>query len=99
MVLMFSWLPIRMFSILGGSMQITFAPSEMDTIKNSPANFITNSSIFGSNLKLYSHSYLGLGLMSAREAVLKQTYGENSIALTACLPRDFETKWKNRQIK
>ncbi|CAH8653466.1 unnamed protein product [Heterobilharzia americana] len=64
----------------GGSTQITFIPTELDTFINSPSGFITNFDPTGHNSndsqqKIYSHSYLGLGLMSARYSVLHNATG------------------------
>jgi len=85
--------------IAGGSMQITFAPSEMETIDQSPSDFITTTSLFGAEIKLYCHSYLGLGLMSARESVLETSDKDNSVIVTPCMPANYEIKWKNGQKK
>ncbi|CAH8599423.1 unnamed protein product [Schistosoma turkestanicum] len=69
----------------GGSTQITFIPTELDTFNNAPTGFITyfdvqinnnNNNMNNNNnrnhnqQKIYSHSYLGLGLMSARYSML-----------------------------
>ena len=80
-------------------MQITFAPNELETVDNSPTDFITQTSLFGAQLTLYSHSYLGLGLMSAREAVLNTCDKENSVIMTPCMPVNYRTQWKNAQHK
>ena len=53
----------------GGSMQITFIPLYDWTILKAPQEFLHNVRIFGEKLKLYSWSYLGFGLMSARLVV------------------------------
>lgn len=50
----------------GGSMQITFVPIYDSTVQAAPKEFIHDVKIFGEKLKLYSWSYLGFGLMSAR---------------------------------
>ena len=55
----------------GGSMQITFIPLYDWTIVNAPPEFIHRVRIFGEKLKLYSWSYLGFGLMSARFVIRK----------------------------
>ena len=57
----------------GGSTQITFAPREGETLASSPANFLHQKTVSSKPVTLYSHSYLGLGLMAAREAVLRTT--------------------------
>ncbi|CAH8875331.1 unnamed protein product [Trichobilharzia szidati] len=68
----------------GGSTQITFIPTELNTIKNSPIGYITNFSPNGKENKdfqekIYSHSYLGLGLMSARYSMLHTATGYVSV--------------------
>jgi len=55
----------------GGSTQITFAPKYDETFSKSPKTFLHPVKVSGTEQTLYSHSYLGLGLMSAREAVLR----------------------------
>jgi len=55
----------------GGSTQITFAPKYDATFTSSPEDFLHKVKVSGSEETLYSHSYLGLGLMAAREAVFR----------------------------
>lgn len=84
----------------GGSMQITFAPHEMETISDSKQSFINNVSIFNSKLKLYTHSYLGFGLMSSREASMGGPNPENLVtAKTGCMPDSYTGEWKNGATK
>ncbi|XP_076817070.1 ectonucleoside triphosphate diphosphohydrolase 5-like isoform X1 [Clavelina lepadiformis] len=78
----------------GGSMQITFAPHLRDTIDNSLPENINTVSIFGNQMVLYTRSYLGLGLMSAREAVLHQS-GTSYPVTTACTPPGYTFEWTN----
>ncbi|KAM9316783.1 ectonucleoside triphosphate diphosphohydrolase 6 [Gastrophryne carolinensis] len=59
-----------MLDLGGGSTQITFYPYEKNTFSNAPAGFITNFQLFDTTYHLYSHSYLGLGLMSARLEIM-----------------------------
>ncbi|KAB1262314.1 Ectonucleoside triphosphate diphosphohydrolase 6 [Camelus dromedarius] len=54
----------------GGSTQITFLPRVEGTLQTSPPGYLTSLQMFNRTYKLYSYSYLGLGLMSARLAVL-----------------------------
>ncbi|KAK3890747.1 hypothetical protein Pcinc_005321 [Petrolisthes cinctipes] len=56
----------------GASTQITFLPIKPDTLTSTPADYLTTISLLRQNLNLYTHSYLGLGLMTARKAVLMQ---------------------------
>merc|ERR1719376_797653 len=54
----------------GGSTQITFAPGKpVEGIKGRK-HFRHNVTVMGDNVDVYSHSYLGLGLQAARQAVL-----------------------------
>ena len=56
----------------GGSTQITFAPGERPLLGlQGRKNFMHDVTVMGDSVKLYSHSYLGLGLMAAREAIFK----------------------------
>lgn len=50
----------------GGSTQITFVPIKQETRKALPSEFMKNVSLFKNQYNLYTHSYLGFGLMSAR---------------------------------
>nr|CAB3242707.1 ectonucleoside triphosphate diphosphohydrolase 5 [Phallusia mammillata] len=84
----------------GGSMQITFAPHEIDTISNSKQSFLSDVSVFNSKIKLYTHSYLGFGLMSAREASMGGPNPENLISVTtACMPASYNGDWQNGATK
>ncbi|XP_060850177.1 ectonucleoside triphosphate diphosphohydrolase 5-like [Rhopalosiphum padi] len=53
----------------GGSIQITFIPTDSKQIIKELPEFITEYSIMNEKINLYSHSYLGLGLMAARKSV------------------------------
>jgi len=57
----------------GGSTQITFAPSDPQNIPGIEGrkHFKHSVSVLGDNHQVYSHSYLGLGLQAARQAVLE----------------------------
>jgi len=54
----------------GGSTQITFAPNQPVSGINGRKHFKHNVTVMAKNFDVYSHSYLGLGLQAAREAVL-----------------------------
>ncbi|KAJ6667089.1 hypothetical protein lerEdw1_019093 [Lerista edwardsae] len=60
----------------GGSTQITFHSSAETNMQNSSTDHITSLQMFNTTYQLYSHSYLGLGLMSARLAILGGVEGE-----------------------
>ncbi|XP_063229353.1 ectonucleoside triphosphate diphosphohydrolase 5 isoform X2 [Bacillus rossius redtenbacheri] len=65
----------------GGSTQITFAPSEAVTLKQADPKFLHPISLFHHNVTVYTHSYLGLGLMAARKAILTVGKSEGSTTL------------------
>uniref|UniRef100_A0A8C1NNT6 nucleoside diphosphate phosphatase n=1 Tax=Cyprinus carpio TaxID=7962 RepID=A0A8C1NNT6_CYPCA len=54
----------------GGSTQITFLPRLKKTVLTAPADYIAKINMFNSTFKLYTHSYLGNGLIAARLATL-----------------------------
>ncbi|CAG2113348.1 unnamed protein product, partial [Medioppia subpectinata] len=54
----------------GGSTQITFATNTTETLVRSPNGYIVKEDIEGEPEYLYTHSYLGFGLMSARKRIL-----------------------------
>jgi ectonucleoside triphosphate diphosphohydrolase 5/6 len=58
----------------GGSTQITFATNNTETLVRSPNGFIVKRDIGGEPEYIYTHSYLGYGLMSARKALLLNNY-------------------------
>ncbi|CDQ72747.1 unnamed protein product [Oncorhynchus mykiss] len=80
----------------GGSTQITFLPKSKKTIVSSPADYIARFDMFNSTYELYTHSYLGNGLMAARLAALG-ALGEEGLEWrvfkSACLPKKFREEW------
>lgn len=60
----------------GGSTQITFVPKNSEVIRKEVPDYISEVSLLHHPIPLYSHSYLGLGLMIARKEIL--TYGLKS---------------------
>ncbi|KAG9481653.1 hypothetical protein GDO78_010739, partial [Eleutherodactylus coqui] len=80
----------------GGSTQITFLPLAKATLDQTPSDFLTSFELFNSTFRLYTHSYLGLGLKAARLAVLgasvaaaqqKQTFRSH------CFPPALDAEW------
>ena len=63
---------VTVLDLGGGSTQITFSPSTTDLIPYSE-DHLTQKNIDGKDLLLYTHSYLGFGLMSARKSILNLT--------------------------
>lgn len=93
---------VGMLDLGGGSTQITFSPQDEMTIQTSPIDYITSFQMFNSTHTLYSHSYLGLGLMSARLAVLGGIEGqplEGSLELVSpCLAPEYSGQWEHAEI-
>ncbi len=56
----------------GGSTQITFSPKYEETFSETPTHFLHDVSVVRQRATIYSHSYLGLGLMAARNAVFNR---------------------------
>lgn len=91
-----------MLDLGGGSTQITFYPYEKDTFPSAPAGYITAHKLFNKTYTLYSHSYLGLGLMSARLAIMGGEEGKplkpGEELVTPCLTPDYETDFHQAGI-
>ncbi|KAG8583747.1 hypothetical protein GDO81_008529 [Engystomops pustulosus] len=86
-----------MLDLGGGSTQITFYPYEKTTFTGAPAGYITNFQLFNRTFHLYSHSYLGLGLMSARLQIMGGTEGKplgsGGVLVTPCITPGFVTEF------
>lgn len=93
---------VGMLDLGGGSTQITFSPRDEKTVQTSPDD-ITSFQMFNLTHTLYSHSYLGLGLMSARLAVLGGTEGEPLLPgqelLSPCLAPNYRGTWEHAEVK
>uniref|UniRef100_A0A6Q2YVL2 nucleoside diphosphate phosphatase n=1 Tax=Esox lucius TaxID=8010 RepID=A0A6Q2YVL2_ESOLU len=70
----------------GGSTQITFLPKSKKTIQSSPADYIARFDLFNSTYELYTHSYLGYGLMAARLAALGALGTRPYLSVSAPIP-------------
>ncbi|XP_044774441.1 ectonucleoside triphosphate diphosphohydrolase 6 isoform X3 [Neomonachus schauinslandi] len=82
---------VGMLDLGGGSTQITFLPRLEDTLQTSPPGYLTSLQMFNRTYKLYSYSYLGLGLMSARLAILGGMEGKPAVNLhELCASRVLE---------
>ncbi|XP_071541728.1 ectonucleoside triphosphate diphosphohydrolase 5-like isoform X6 [Panulirus ornatus] len=77
----------------GGSTQITFVPVEKETLKSTPSDYLSSISLLHKNLNLYTHSYLGLGLMAARKSILLQHKGEDGIIRSPCVNPIVDHQW------
>ncbi|XP_030069668.1 nucleoside diphosphate phosphatase ENTPD5 isoform X3 [Microcaecilia unicolor] len=81
----------------GASTQITFLPQSEETLEQSPLDFITSFKMFHTTYKLYTHSYLGLGLKAARLATLGAVETgavDKQIFRSSCLPKNLEAVWE-----
>lgn len=78
----------------GGSTQITFLPKYEETFKTAPASFLHDISVLGTTHTVYTHSYLGLGLMAAREKIFSLNQPEQSLDLSSpCMVSSSPTEW------
>jgi len=76
----------------GGSTQITFLPSAASTLQESPDDFLHNHE----DSKIYTHSYLGLGLMSARREILQAADGGGPESVSSpCFTKDISWSHQN----
>ncbi|NWS76532.1 ENTP6 diphosphohydrolase, partial [Crotophaga sulcirostris] len=93
---------VGMLDLGGGSTQITFLPRAETTLQTSPAGHTNSFQMFNNTYKLYSYSYLGLGLMSARLAILGGIEGkpleEGEELVSPCLPPNFKSEWQHAEI-
>jgi len=80
----------------GGSTQITF---HVASKKGKAEDRIVAAKVFDDNMTLYSHSYLGLGLMSGRFQILggrETPHGiESGTFHSPCLPDNHTDTWKH----
>jgi len=85
----------------GGSVQITIPLNgkEVDTTEV-PKTYVKSVDISPNSYTLYTHSYLGLGLMSARAAILNESavgHEDSKHALeisSPCFPAGYSDVWK-----
>uniref|UniRef100_A0A0M3I958 Nucleoside-diphosphatase mig-23 n=1 Tax=Ascaris lumbricoides TaxID=6252 RepID=A0A0M3I958_ASCLU len=73
----------------GGSTQITFEPSDRTKVfaEVDESEFSHRLNIFGSRVELYTHSYLGNGLVSARLGITQGTSdSKGPYLMSNCLP-------------
>ncbi|KAM6128243.1 ectonucleoside triphosphate diphosphohydrolase 6 [Pterocles gutturalis] len=93
---------VGMLDLGGGSTQITFLPRTETTLQTSPTGHTTSFQMFNNTYQLYSYSYLGLGLMSARLAILGgiegKPSGEGEDLISPCLPPGFKSEWQHAEI-
>lgn len=93
---------VGMLDLGGGSTQITFSPQDEKTIQTSPIDYIRSFQMFNNTHTVYTHSYLGLGLMSARLAVLggvdASPLGGSTELVSPCLAPEYSGRWEHADI-
>ncbi|XP_014899633.1 ectonucleoside triphosphate diphosphohydrolase 5 [Poecilia latipinna] len=81
----------------GGSTQITFLPKLRTTIESAPdGDYVARFDFLNSTFELYTHSYLGNGLMAARLSTLGALGAEGlewQVFKSSCLPSKFRDDW------
>uniref|UniRef100_A0A2I3HSZ2 nucleoside diphosphate phosphatase n=1 Tax=Nomascus leucogenys TaxID=61853 RepID=A0A2I3HSZ2_NOMLE len=72
------------------------------TLQASPPGYLTALRMFNRTYKLYSYSYLGLGLMSARLAILGGVEGQpakdGKELVSPCLSPSFKGEWEHAEV-
>lgn len=83
----------------GGSTQITFAVEPASSLFQSSPKFLHPVTAFHQNLTVYTHSYLGMGLMAARMAILSVGNSEGSTTLkSACMHPIVKKQWTYNRV-
>ncbi|XP_026274536.1 ectonucleoside triphosphate diphosphohydrolase 5 isoform X1 [Frankliniella occidentalis] len=83
----------------GGSTQITFAAEASSPLWQTSKNFLHPVTAFHQNLTVYTHSYLGMGLMAARMAILSVGNKEGSTTLkSACMHPIMKKPWTYNRV-
>lgn len=75
----------------GGSTQITFAPTAPVPGLTGRKHYTHRVSVMRQDLDVYSHSYLGLGLMTARQAIFQA--GDQSALQSPCVRGSQALTW------
>ncbi|PIK50990.1 putative ectonucleoside triphosphate diphosphohydrolase 5 isoform X1 [Apostichopus japonicus] len=90
----------------GGSTQITFVPNSPDTLREGEKlNYIDTFRFLHKTFKVYTHSYLGLGLKEARLQTMKldhniiskklqPTTSKGNVFYSSCLPPNTTHSWE-----
>lgn len=90
---------VGMLDLGGGSTQVTFEPSsQFQESPSAPSDSIHVLHLFNRSYTLYTHSYLGLGLMSAREEVLGRPAPGGAVLVTPCLAPDARATWEHGPV-
>lgn len=97
---------VAVLDLGGGSTQVTFTPVLEDTFRQSPEHFLVKRRILGYDEYLYTHSYLGFGLMATRKELLiesinkeKQYLSHQNVNLThPCFPTGQTVSWSYQYV-
>ncbi|XP_076316787.1 LOW QUALITY PROTEIN: ectonucleoside triphosphate diphosphohydrolase 5-like [Tachypleus tridentatus] len=86
----------------GGSTQITFQPTNLEMLASIPTEYLVKLNIQEKPAFLYTHSYLGNGLMSARLSILKSSSsgeksadGKTEILRSPCIHSLIMKSWQH----
>ncbi|XP_013788980.1 ectonucleoside triphosphate diphosphohydrolase 5-like isoform X2 [Limulus polyphemus] len=86
----------------GGSTQITFQPTNLDMLVSIPKEYLVKLKIQEKPAFLYTHSYLGNGLMSARLSILqssssgeKSAHDKTEILRSPCIHPLIMKSWQH----
>lgn len=88
----------------GGSTQITFRPKLNSTLIQAPDEFVRQIKLVGRFIDLYTHSYLGNGLMAARlgSLLIANNIKDNTTKISRfqskCLPPSSSLLWTYNDI-
>lgn len=81
----------------GASTQVTFRPLSDETLATAPIGFLKEIKVFNETVPVYTHSYLGNGLMQSRLSILKLNNNAHSTQrnrlFTACMPQEYSVPW------
>jgi ectonucleoside triphosphate diphosphohydrolase 5/6 len=82
----------------GGSTQITFSPKHEETFQETPSDFLHQVSVISQKMTIYSHSYLGLGLMAARDAVFNHRSEGSATITSPCVSNPLVWSYNYKEI-
>lgn len=89
----------------GGSTQITFIPTDKVSLQTFSKDSIVEFKLDDVEYNIYSKSFLGFGLNSARLSIFKSdllnfnTAAKNDTLASACLAPNHESKWKQQGVE
>jgi len=80
----------------GGSTQISFIPSSVASVQEAPEGYLHDRQFSGKNAKIYTKSYLGLGLMSARKAIIEGAEKDGVTFRSPCFTKAMS--WSHQDV-